>query len=777
MNNTAKFKIESLSIKNFKSITELNVDFDEKNIVVLDGPNGYGKTTIFDAIDIILTGFPRKYQAVSIDARSTYDRSPIHKYQDQPMELSLSLKNSEGSVLIKRCFGAATKGRCKDYNIRNIFDGSTLYLNDDLSNQDDLERIIDYSSIKAHFNVLNYVEQDENTFFVKKDPKKRYEDLSSILGAERQVAELERIRTYLGQIRGIISNKNKRKLEINKANKDVVYSPTEDLHYRRLLTTQDLVWDRENINNNNIETHQEHLRVIGQIRDLCVNKHLLKDIKLHDQLQAYIGNETFLNRIISEFWSVNNFEYLQKEDTTRKELEKVNAIIAKILGAINDLKYDTLIEPTIFEYLQTKDSRIDINAFRKEIETIISLKASLSTHSAILGNLKDRQTELVRLFSEHKRLVNLKDGECPTCGFGWPTSSQLLDEIKKTTDKIFETYNSTNREFEQKKSSLHTEYFKAIQETASEELRKNKEKAVCLISSEEFSKANSRFNEYNREFNVFLGLFNKERKDQIIDIVNLRKIENASITKQAIVEIIKGNTPVLTLPQEKQSALLLSFNSYFDSQSELIEVLELVDIENKHKYIETQYYNAINKEIKSLEEDVFALEIEMQRVDDLVAIYDSKIKEYTSNIVNQVSIPFYIFTGKILQNHSLGTGLVLDLNVGGKDPSFKITPRASEHEVSYTLSSGQLSATVVSLMLVLNIVYNKSKLGTLLIDDPLQTLDEINSHSLIELLKHNFGDQQIILSTHENEYSKLFRYKYSKFNLSHKNVSLKNEIK
>ncbi|WP_042366707.1 AAA family ATPase [Bacteroides neonati] len=147
MNNTDKFKIESLSIKNFKGITELNVDFDEKNIVVLDGPNGYGKTTIFDAIDIILTGFPRKYQAVAIDARSTYDRSPIHKSQDQPMELSLSLRNSEGSVCIKRCFGAATKGRCKDYNIKNIFVGSTLYLNGKLSDQDDLERIIDYSCI------------------------------------------------------------------------------------------------------------------------------------------------------------------------------------------------------------------------------------------------------------------------------------------------------------------------------------------------------------------------------------------------------------------------------------------------------------------------------------------------------------------------------------------------------------------------------------------------------------------------------------------------------
>ena len=76
-------------------------------------------------------------------------------------------------------------------------------------------------------------------------------------------------------------------------------------------------------------------------------------------------------------------------------------------------------------------------------------------------------------------------------------------------------------------------------------------------------------------------------------------------------------------------------------------------------------------------------------------------------------------------------------------------------------------------MLVLNKVYNTSKFGTLLIDDPLQTLDEINIHSLIEVLKHNFSNQQIILSTHEDRYSKFIRYKYDKFKLTHDNINMK----
>ena len=105
-----------------------------------------------------------------------------------------------------------------------------------------------------------------------------------------------------------------------------------------------------------------------------------------------------------------------------------------------------------------------------------------------------------------------------------------------------------------------------------------------------------------------------------------------------------------------------------------------------------------------------------------------------------------------------------------------IKPTNRDQEVTYTLSSGQLSATVISFMLVLNKVFNQSKFGTLLIDDPLQSLDEINSHSRVEVLKYNFSEQQIIISTHEDRYSKFIKYKYGKFNLYSRSIRMKELI-
>ena len=40
------------------------------------------------------------------------------------------------------------------------------------------------------------MEQDENTFFLKKDPKDRYKELSSLLGAESEISQLEKIKIF-----------------------------------------------------------------------------------------------------------------------------------------------------------------------------------------------------------------------------------------------------------------------------------------------------------------------------------------------------------------------------------------------------------------------------------------------------------------------------------------------------------------------------------------------------------------------------------------------------
>lgn len=50
----------------------------------------------------------------------------------------------------------------------------------------------------------------------------------------------------------------------------------------------------------------------------------------------------------------------------------------------------------------------------------------------------------------------------------------------------------------------------------------------------------------------------------------------------------------------------------------------------------------------------------------------------------------------------------------------------------------------------------------LLIDDPVQTIDDVNMVGLVDVLRYGFGDRQIFLSTHEQTFDWYIRYKYLK---------------
>ena len=56
-------------------------------------------------------------------------------------------------------------------------------------------------------------------------------------------------------------------------------------------------------------------------------------------------------------------------------------------------------------------------------------------------------------------------------------------------------------------------------------------------------------------------------------------------------------------------------------------------------------------------------------------------------------------------------------------------------------------------------------IGFILIDDPVQTMDDINIASFIEVLRNDFPEKQIILSTHETDKENYILYKFLKYNL------------
>ena len=95
----------------------------------------------------------------------------------------------------------------------------------------------------------------------------------------------------------------------------------------------------------------------------------------------------------------------------------------------------------------------------------------------------------------------------------------------------------------------------------------------------------------------------------------------------------------------------------------------------------------------------------------------------------------------------------------------------NQHDAIFSMSSGQLASLVLSFTLALNKRYSESKL--LFIDDPVQTLDELNIAGFVNLLRNEFSDRQIFMSTHEEMMSAYMRYKFNKFGLRTERINFK----
>jgi hypothetical protein len=75
------------------------------------------------------------------------------------------------------------------------------------------------------------------------------------------------------------------------------------------------------------------------------------------------------------------------------------------------------------------------------------------------------------------------------------------------------------------------------------------------------------------------------------------------------------------------------------------------------------------------------------------------------------------------------------------------------------LSSSQLNALAVSVFLALNVGIVKPPLRAAMLDDPLQSLDDVNLLGLVDLFRRTRGSRQLLVSTHDARFGNLLSRK------------------
>ena len=259
---------------------------------------------------------------------------------------------------------------------------------------------------------------------------------------------------------------------------------------------------------------------------------------------------------------------------------------------------------------------------------------------------------------------------------------------------------------------------------------------------------------------------------------NLSENERNSEDREKQVEIVFSEIVNLSREltedylRESQKYNYKDIKSRYHLDEKILEKISIETIETKRKYINSQFYasfDSVQKEIDSLVEQKDILDKVKAQLKGYADALENAIESYKKQVIDEIEIPFFVYSSRLLQSYQGGQGVLME-NDG---ETIRFNAPNSEHDILYTMSSGQLSAVLLSFSLAMNKIYASEGIKTMFIDDPIQCMDDINMISFVELLRREFSDCQIILSTHEEDFSNFIRYKFDKYGLKAKAITLK----
>lgn len=213
----------------------------------------------------------------------------------------------------------------------------------------------------------------------------------------------------------------------------------------------------------------------------------------------------------------------------------------------------------------------------------------------------------------------------------------------------------------------------------------------------------------------------------------------------------------------KKTIKLSEFNQDMTDCSYKLDKNQKIE-EHLKKYKEYLNYHSEKTKAKYLEEEKKKILFNIKEYSllmkefrkagkDIKSIIEKNIFDYTKNY-NEVIKKLYNY----LNPHKKFGDLELLIKNQARNRSKLGLRMGDEYKYNpiYLLSSAQSNTLALSIFLGVNLISKTLKLETILLDDPIQNMDDINIHSFVDLLKQVSQQQnkQIIMSTHDERIAK-----------------------
>ncbi len=797
------YKIVNLRVKNFKCFDntqfyEFRIEY-EKNPIILSGPNGFGKTTFFDAIEVIFSKNITRLDKGIEKKTTNLGKNILLNKANEDGYVVLTLRNEQNDILT--LFAKILNNNHKLEVENSIYYGEisgfilTEELNSVLINYDNWKDSVDNKNLiryrAKNFNVYYYVSQAESVHFLKRTISDRKNAMNVLLNTGFIDERRKVVADLIGSRNGVsghlvndeikvledeLKNKAVQLKALSKSNVQAGVGRTEYVDLGLYEKDSNLYfWDDSNIVQLDISEIKRGINTLDRIlsfwenesdyRNYRWNEDILKILK-GNSIEDYVDNREY---IINNSVSVQKVEQqLEKWDFTiqiynstllfRQEIPEATSYKEEDAAALKKLI------PELDEY--------DFSLIKNISNEILSLRNALSSNQKIIDKLTGARNVLKNAKNEYDKQGTV----CPFCNTKFMDATLLNDGFEEV-DKLLQIEIGSMGERIALKSKELESAVEKVKEIVNPYVDGLDENAINLLIQKKTSL---------KGFVSDLGrVANVEKVVKFLadtDYVPGTKGDNMAIDIQRVLSGLVKN-----IRNEEFDDLYVKYQYddveklYGKDINDIKKKMPVEILKKKVQYLERVVWEKENTKVHEIKKEMKELVIRKVRVmkvrqqlNELSKVYDKSVEEYKNITLKQLRVPLLIYTGKILQDYQNGLGVFVN-----KDEMRFVSNGDAKHDILNTFSSGQLSGFVLAFLFAMNKQYIKASsddIGFILIDDPVQTMDDINISSLIEVLRNDFSDKQIILSTHEMDKENYILYKFYKYNKMGQSFNVKEEI-
>lgn len=776
-----KLNIKKLTLQNFKAFKLHEFELSSNNLIVLDGPNGFGKTSFFDAVELLLTGNIARYSSLeteTVDGRSIVRGSPLTYDLSLPgtdVSITAEIETDDGVFHLKRSAVKADldQGKGLGLNLFKLYtssgDGKWRKVENEVQI---LEKILGVG-YRQNFKLFHYIEQENNTAVLKSKgvaKQKKIDHLFDVGNYRDKINKIAEIKTSIAKLKTAAKKEDlarqTRELEQLRKSVSIDTVDAENIAFERLVTVTSQPWDLESIDAKPsiISSWLGDNGTLNKLKNFRHGASNFFNSKYNTSIDKTLKPKPQVMENLLRFGGRLEGAAESRKDVARYDF---SILLSSNLeaGFPQSLNIELELDPSVFDSF---DFGLDYNRFSSAVASVRSIAESSGLVELAYNELlNSRDTFIAKFSSTH---LTHDGSDCPACGHEWGTRENLLRQLdlhRRTLEVLVEA-NSKNLKssIDGFKQEIVTPILTVLKAYIASQHDSIDYKRKLIDLSEEQTSYLQRLKQSYASYGIDLSSFYCETFS-FDEILKTKDLENSVslLYRDANHEVIEEYFQEL-------------FEQVFLSDEKAAMSIEAAAIEKKHSYVRLAYIRSTYADIKDKEELILKAKETYQKaiylskaLDKLIDIYTENISSYVASVAKGIEVLFHIYSGRLLQNFQNGLGIFIETD--GKSLSFREHPNKL-HDAIFSMSSGQLSSLVLSFTLALNKRYAKN--SVMLIDDPAQSLDDINVAGFIDLLRNEFPDRQVILSTHEDEISSFMRYKFRKHNLETESIDFKRAL-